>query len=185
MKSNLYTRTGDDGSTSLLDGSRAGKDHLRVDTYGDIDELSSVLGLATCGADCPDELREEIRHIQNLLFDIGGYLATPVAEGTSPCLGCMAEETEKLEEWVDSLDERTPKLRGFILPGGCEGSSRLHMARTVCRRAERKMTALSRESFVDPEIQKYINRLSDYLFIAARYVNFLSGVEEITWKPRN
>lgn len=182
MKSNLYTRTGDSGSTSLVDGSRAGKDSLRVDTYGDIDELSSVLGLLASSKGCPEEIRAEIRHIQNLLFSLGAYLATPIPTGEAQDVDGMAAETEKVEGWIDSLDERTPKIRRFVLPGGSEESSRCHLARTVCRRAERKVVRLGRDSYVDPQVAAYLNRLSDYLFIAARYLNFISGVEEVVWE---
>lgn len=177
MKSNLYTRTGDGGTTSLVDGSRAPKDHPRVDAYGNVDELSSSLGLVASAKECPDEIRGEIHHIQNLLFNIGSYLASPAA----PELG-LEGEIEVMEGWIDSLDERTPKIRSFVLPGGSEESSRCHVARTVCRRAERKVIALSRESNVDSTVISFLNRLSDYLFIAARYLNFIGGVEEIVWK---
>ena len=184
MKSNLYTRTGDNGTTSLVDGSREMKDCARIEAYGDIDELSSALGLVASGKKCPDEIKGEILHIQHLMFEIGGYLATPVGEGQEPKLNGMEEETVKIEGWIDSLDERTPKIRSFVLPGGSEESCRCHMARTICRRAERKMISLSKESFVDPGVISYVNRLSDYLFILARYMNFICGVEEIVWKPK-
>lgn len=184
MKSNLYTRTGDTGTTSLVDGSRASKAHPRVDAYGDIDELSSTLGVVASAAECPDEIREEIGHIQHLMFEVGGYLATPVKEGETPELKGMDEETTKLEGWIDSLDERTPKIRSFIIPGGSETASRCHVARTVCRRAERKMILLAEDSYVDPKVIAYVNRLSDYLFAAARYLNFISGIEDIAWRPR-
>ena len=183
MKSNLYTRTGDGGTTSLVDGSRETKDHPRVEAYGDIDELSSTLGLVAAGKECPEEIREEIHHIQHILFNAGSYLATPVKNDAKPVMENLDEEITMLEGWIDSLDERVPKLRSFILPGGSETGSRCHVARTVCRRAERKIISLSRESYVDPALISYINRLSDYLFIAARYLNFISGVEEILWKP--
>lgn len=183
MKSMLYTRTGDAGTTSLVDGSREAKDHPRVDAYGDIDELSSALGLLASSKDCPDEIRGEIRHIQNVMFNLGSYLATPVKDGEEKPLPGLDAETQILEGWIDSLDERTPKIRQFVLPGGCEESSRAHMARTVCRRAERKITALSRLSYVDPAVLGYVNRLSDYLFIAARYLNFIAGIDEVVWKP--
>lgn len=182
MKSNLYTRTGDDGTTSLVDGSRTAKDSLRVEAYGDIDELSSAIGLAAASKECPDEIREELRHVQQLLFSIGGYLATP-PKGEGNLLKALEGETEKIEGWIDSLDERVPKIRSFILPGGGEESSRCHLARTVCRRAERKVISLGRESEVDPAVTEYLNRLSDYLFITARYLNFINGVEETVWKP--
>ena len=179
MKSNLYTRTGDMGTTSLVDGSRTNKDTLRVDTYGDVDELSSSLGMVASEKACPEEIKGEIEHVQHLLFEIGAYIATP-----APCqpVKNLSSETEKLEGWIDSLDERVPKMRSFILPGGSEAASRCHVARTVCRRAERKITALSRESEVDPEVIGFINRLSDYLFIAARYLNFIQGVEDVAWQ---
>lgn len=185
MKSNLYTRTGDKGTTSLVDGSRASKDSTRIDAYGEIDELSSALGLVASGMKCPEEIRDELQHVQHIMFEIGGYLATPVAEGATPQIDYLPEEISKLEGWIDSLDERVPRLKSFILPGGCDESSRCHLARTVCRRAERRIITLSGESYVDPNVISYINRLSDYLFIAARYLNFITGIEDIAWQPRN
>lgn len=184
MKSNLYTRTGDTGSTSLVDGSRARKDSARIESYGNIDELSSALGLLASDRNCPEEIKGQVECIQHLMFEIGGYLATPVTGGEEPKLGAIVEETSKLEGWIDSLDERTPKLRSFILPGGSETSCRCHLARTVCRRAERRIITLAAEEYVDPGVISYINRLSDYLFIVARYLNFLQGVEDVAWKPR-
>ena len=182
MKSNLYTKTGDAGETSLVDGSRTAKDHPRVDTYGDVDELSSALGLVASSKDCPEEIRDEIRHIQNVMFNVGSYLATPQSDNYKEMPG-IDNETDRLEGWIDALDERTPKIRSFVLPGGSEESSRCHLARTICRRVERKVIALGRESYVDPKLTAYINRLSDYLFICARYLNFITGVEEIVWRP--
>lgn len=181
MKSNLYTRTGDTGTTSLVDGSRAPKDHPRIDSYGDVDELSSALGLLASSKECPDEIRGQIHSIQHILFNIGGYLATPPYEEAEE--ERFDADTATIEGWIDALDEQTPKIRSFILPGGSEESSRCHLARTICRRAERKVTALSRDSYVDTSLLRYLNRLSDYLFIAARYLNFIAGMEEIVWKP--
>lgn len=183
MKSKLYTRTGDDGTTSLVDGSRAGKDSMRVDCYGEIDEFSSTLGMITASKECPGEISGQIKEIQHAMFDIGCYLATPVKEGEKPKLVGITEATEKLEGWIDALDESTPPMKSFILPGGSEISSRCHVARTVCRRAERKLISLSKDNYVDPALLAYINRLSDYLFIVSRYLNFLLGVEEIEWHP--
>lgn len=186
MKSNLYTRTGDAGTTSLVDGSRAEKDHPRVDAYGDIDELSSALGLVASSKDCPEEIRGQVREVQNTLFDIGCNLATPPGvSGEAPVITGLEEKTGRLESWIDVLDEQTPKIRQFVLPGGSEESSRCHLARTICRRAERKAISLSRESAVSPALLAYLNRLSDYLFIAARYLNFISGVEETVWRRDN
>lgn len=194
MKSNLYTRTGDAGTTSLIDGSRAPKHSIRIDAYGDIDELSSCLGLLATSKECPDEIKEEVMEVQHILFEVGAYLATPsspvedtenTGNGDAPCpVKGLEEETAKLEGWIDALDERTPKLRSFILPGGSEAASRCHLARTVCRRAERKISALAETNFVDPVVIGYVNRLSDYLFIAARYLNFLAGIEDVAWKRR-
>lgn len=180
----IYTRTGDKGTTSLVDGSRAEKDNVRIEAYGEIDELSSALGLLASSKECPEEIKDEIRHVQHVMFEIGGYLATPVKDGEKPGLGFLGEETGKLEGWIDSIDERVPKIRQFILPGGSEESARCHLARTICRRAERRIITLMKESYVDPLVAAYINRLSDYLFIAARYLNFITGVSEITWQPR-
>lgn len=184
MKSNLYTRTGDAGTTSLVDGSRTDKNSPRVEAYGDIDELSSALGLVVADKDCPSEISDELRHIQHILFEVGGYLATPAKSNGAEKknLEGIEPETVKLEGWIDSLDERTPKLKSFILPGGCETASRCHLARTICRRAERKIITLSGTEYVDPLLIGYVNRLSDYLFIAARYLNFLSGIEDIAWQ---
>ena len=185
MKSNVYTRTGDAGTTSLVDGSRRGKNDLRIESYGEIDELSSALGLAIATRGCTEEMRDELIAVQHVLFEIGAYLATPVAPESEPELPGIKEDTEKLEGWIDSIDERLPKMRSFILPGGNELSGRLHLARTVCRRAERHIVSLAQKSFVDPLVIGYINRLSDYLFVAARYGNFIEGVSEIAWLPRS
>ena len=184
MKSSLYTRTGDAGSTSLVDGSRASKDSIRLESYGTIDELSSILGLTSASPELPEELKGQISDIQNLLFEIGAYLATPVAEDTDPKLLDIDVHTQRLEGWIDALDEQTPKIRFFVLPGGSQLSGRFHLARTVCRRAERRIITLANEEYVDPALVAYINRLSDYLFIAARFANFMLGIEEVAWKPR-
>lgn len=184
MKSNIYTRTGDAGQTSLVDGSRASKAHPRVDAYGDIDELSSSLGVVAAAKECPEEIRGQILKVQHVMFEVGAYLATPVNEGEERHLKDIDRDTEELEGWIDSLDERIPKLNSFILPGGSEAASRCHVARTVCRRAERKIIALSGESYVDPKVISYVNRLSDYLFVASRYLNFIIGVADIPWQQR-
>ena len=183
MKSNIYTRTGDGGETSLVDGSRTGKDNPRVEAYGDIDELSSALGLVIADKECPGEIKDELQHVQQLLFTVGGYLATPVTDGKKVTLEKLQGENEKLEGWIDAIDERLPKLNSFILPGGGEASCRCHLARTICRRAERQIISLSRENPVDPQLIAYINRLSDYLFVVSRYLNFIQGIEEVSWKP--
>lgn len=182
-KSALYTRTGDTGSTSLVGGSRVKKNCVRIEAYGTIDELSGYLGFIASDADCPQDVRTCILEIQNELFNIGSYLAIDVKSGERPVCGSLTDEKlAQLENWVDQLDEKTPKLFAFVLPGGCELSSRAHLARVVCRRAERRILDLADESFMDPAVVRYINRLSDYLFILARYFNHISGNVEITWK---
>lgn len=184
MKSSLYTRTGDRGTTSLVGGKRVRKNCVRIEAYGTVDELSVALGLAASDARCNEELRGELLEVQNELFNIGAYLATDVPEGTEPeCASITDTKLSRLEGWIDALDEQTPELRCFVLPGGCELASRLHTARVICRRAERRILDLEEESYVDPKVTGYINRLSDWLFIAARYANFLQGVGDIAWQP--
>lgn len=183
MKSSLYTRSGDDGTTSLVNGKRVKKNSVRIEAYGTIDELSSAIGLAASDKNCNDELRGQLLEIQNELFNIGSYLATEVPAGTTPgCKSLSEAKIKEIEGWIDALDEQTPKINSFILPGGSELASRLHVARVICRRAERRIIDLQEESYVDPLLTEYINRQSDYLFIAARYANFKQGVEEIKWK---
>ncbi len=184
MKSCLYTGTGDGGSTSLVGGERISKVCTRLEAYGTVDEFSSFLGVVLSNSQCPSGLKEELLEIQNRLFDAGCYLATAVKGNEKPCCnGIDSEAVERLERWIDSLDEETPKIRAFVLPGGCELAAHCHVARTVCRRAERRILELAIDEYVDPVLIRWFNRLSDYLFIAARYLNHLEGVAEITWAP--
>ncbi len=182
MKSCLYTRTGDSGTTSLVGGERVKKNCDRIEAYGTIDELSSVLGLVESGCEEP-ELKEFLRTVQNELFNVGCYLATDSTSDLQPSsLPGMENAIAALEQWIDRLDEDTPKIRAFVLPGGTRLAAEAHMARTVCRRAERRILTLSEDAYVDPAIIRYVNRLSDFLFIVARYFNFKAGCPEITWK---
>ena len=182
-KSNLYTRTGDAGTTSLVGGTRIAKDSPRLEAYGTLDEFSSFLGCVLSSPDCVAEVKGQLLEVQNMLFNLGGYLACEVAPGTEPAVWVLTDDDLlKLEGWIDALDEQTPKIRAFVLPGGCPIAAQTHVARSVCRRAERRILALSRDEYVDPLLIRYVNRLSDYLFILARYFNFMAGVEEITWK---
>lgn len=185
MKSMLYTRTGDTGETSLVGGQRVAKDSLRLESYGTVDELSSQLGVVAAAQGVSDEVKGQLQQIQNELFNIGGYLATAPgdAEPRCPSLedGAMIQD---LEGWIDALDEQTPKIRAFVLPGGHPAAALTHVARTVCRRAERNILALSRKEYVDPAVIRFVNRLSDYLFAAARYINFTNGVAEIVWQQK-
>ncbi|MBD5204916.1 MAG: cob(I)yrinic acid a,c-diamide adenosyltransferase [Bacteroidales bacterium] len=183
MKSLLYTGTGDAGTTSLVDGSRVKKNSVRIEAYGTVDELSSALGVVAADKDCPADIKTQLLEVQNELFNIGCYLATEVPAGSEPkCKSLEGDTIPRLEGWIDRLDEQTPKIRAFVLPGGAQLAAFAHVARTVCRRAERRVMDLADTSYVDPMVIKYINRLSDYLFIAARYINHSQGVPEITWK---
>lgn len=193
-KSNLYTRTGDRGTTSLVGGQRVKKNCLRLESYGTLDEFSSLLGVILSSPDCPEDIRAELREVQNMLFNLGGYLAcesVPVddPEGSEKhgvgVWGLYESDLTQLEGCIDSLDEKTPKIKAFVLPGGCPLCAQAHVARTVCRRAERIITSLAEVEYVDPLLLSYINRLSDYLFILARYFNHIAGVEEITWHKKD
>lgn len=183
-KSFLYTGGGDDGTTSLVGGERERKDCARLEAYGTLDELSSFIGVVAAWPSLEDEVKKELQDIQNLLFDIGGYMASwPGGTGLPP-VAHLGEAIADLERRIDFLDAVTPKIRAFVIPGGCEGAAHAHVARTVCRRAERRIVTLACEEEVDPNVRIYINRLSDYLFILARYLNYKAGVEEIIWKKR-
>ncbi|MDE7402069.1 MAG: cob(I)yrinic acid a,c-diamide adenosyltransferase [Muribaculaceae bacterium] len=186
MKSNLYTRTGDAGDTSLCGGQRVRKNSKRIDAYGNIDELSSALGTVAADKSCPQEVAGQIRQIQNELFELGGNLATDPTDSATlqVCKGVDNAAIQNLEGWIDALDEQTPKINAFVLPGGAPAAAQAHLARTICRRAERAMLDLADSEPVDADALKYINRLSDYLFIAARYINFMAGEAEVVWKPR-
>lgn len=181
-KSNLYTGTGDDGTTSLVGGERAQKDSLRLEAYGTVDEFSAFLGAVAASRQCSMDEKVFLNTIQNRLFDIGGYLASNPGGTGLPPVASLPADIEILERHIDELDMATPKIRAFVLPGGCEAAAAAHIARTVCRRAERRIIALSREESVDTMVLKYFNRLSDYLFILARNLNFKAGVDEIVWK---
>ncbi|MDE6010592.1 MAG: cob(I)yrinic acid a,c-diamide adenosyltransferase [Muribaculaceae bacterium] len=181
-KSRLYTGGGDDGTTSLVGGERALKHSLRLDAYGTVDEFSAFLGVLDAMPDLPPGIPDELKEIQNRLFDIGGYLASrPGGTGLPPVAG-LADSITVVEGWIDRLDSETPKIRQFVLPGGCMAAAHAHVARTVCRRAERRICELAASEEVDPDVRRYFNRLSDYLFILARYLNHKAGVEEITWR---
>lgn len=181
-KSNLYTRTGDSGTTSLVGGKRVKKNSLRLEAYGTIDEFSSFLGCVLSHPDCPAEAKDKLLAVQNTLFNVGGYLASEVEPGSSPAAwGLTDDNVATVEHWTDSLDADTPKIHAFVLPGGCMAAAHAHVARAVCRRAERRILDLAEHEYVDPVVIRYVNRLSDFLFILARNLNAKAGVEEITW----
>lgn len=176
----IYTRAGDTGETSLGEGSRVPKTDLRIEAYGTVDELNSFLGLALAG-DLPNELRPWLEQVQNDLFDLGADLSVPLEDDRRERLRVTAEQVERLEELCDLVNERLEPLKSFILPGGTEASARLHVARAVCRRAERLAVALAAEHGVNPAALSYLNRLSDLLFILARTAN--AGSPEPLWRP--
>lgn len=181
-KSNLYTRTGDLGTTSLVGGTRIKKNAVRLEAYGTIDEFSSFLGCVLSDPSCPPKEKEFLLDVQNMLFNLGGYLACEIKDGEHPSAWDLTEANiTDLEKRIDALDNETPKIKAFVLPGGCQLSAQTHVARAVCRRAERRILTLADEEYVDPLLITYINRLSDYLFILARYINHLAGIQEIIW----
>lgn len=175
----IYTRAGDGGETSLGDGSRVPKSDPRIEAYGTVDELNSVVGLALAG-DLSPEFRSWLEHIQNDLFDLGADLAVPL-EDERERLRMTQEQVERLEELCDLANERLEPLKSFVLPGGTESAARLHVARSVCRRAERLAVDLAGQTSVNPAALAYLNRLSDLLFILARAAN--AGSAEPLWRP--
>jgi cob(I)alamin adenosyltransferase len=183
-KSNVYTRTGDRGETGLFGGRRVRKDHPRVEAYGTIDELNAALGLAV-SALRQRKLVAIVQSIQNELFNIGAELASdqPVrrAKRDSSTIQLDTAKVAPLEELIDEYDAKVPALRTFILPGGSEASARLHLARTVCRRAERATVTLAAKERVNEAIIAYLNRLCDLLFVLARYVSKADGKRELLW----
>lgn len=179
----LYTGTGDTGTTSLVGGKRVKKYCTRLEAYGTVDEFSSHLGLLASIDTGSQAVRTLLAAVQNRLFDVGAYLATDVPEGTTPAITSLSErEIKEVEQAIDLLDAEVPKVNAFILPGGTRASAEAHIARTVCRRAERCILRLAAESYVDPLVIRYFNRLSDWLFILARYYNYAAGVPDIAWQ---
>jgi cob(I)alamin adenosyltransferase len=173
--SKIYTRTGDDGSTGLGDGTRTAKDSARVAAYGTVDELNSVIGMVLA-QDVPSTVRESLTAVQHDLFDLGGEL----------CIPGMAmihdADVERLERVLDGFNADLPALADFILPGGGMAAACCHLARTVCRRAERELVTLARDEPVRPQALRYLNRLSDLLFVLARVLARASGQGEVLWR---
>lgn len=172
----IYTRTGDDGSTGLGDGTRVPKDHMRVEAYGAVDELNSTLGLLLCEA-LSDDLRNALTRIQHSLFDLGGELSVPGRQVLTDNL------VDDLENLLDRLNADLAPLKEFILPGGTRAAALCHLGRTVCRRAERRVYTLARHQPVSPVSLKYLNRLSDLLFVMARALNHAAGTPDTLWQP--
>ena len=173
--SKIYTRTGDDGTTGLGDGSRINKDHLRMEAIGTVDEINSHLGVLIAELPGEDDYAALLSRLQHDLFDLGGELAVPGYTMIS------AERVEELEKALDELNETLPPLKNFILPGGSKAAAQCHLARVVCRRAERCLVALAREEAINDAVKQYINRLSDLLFVMARLLARRDGGQEVLW----
>jgi cob(I)alamin adenosyltransferase len=181
----IYTRRGDAGETDLFGGARVSKDALRVEAYGEVDELNAALGVCAATTQHID-LRDAVRRIQALLFSIGATFATPVPErrekSGAPALA--PSDTEALERHIDALEGELAPLRRFVLPGGCPAAAAFHVARTVCRRAERRAVALHRAEPLPEDCLRFLNRLSDLLFVMARAENRRAGVADVEWLGR-
>ena len=174
--SKIVTRTGDDGTTGLGDGSRVPKDAPRVAAMGDLDELNSSLG-CVLSDHLPQPVHDALAAVQNDLFDLGGEVSIPGR------VALQAVHIERLDGWVEALNSGLPPLREFVLPGGDPAAATCHLARSICRRAERSLVALAREEGVSPLALQYLNRLSDLLFVSARVINRAKGRHESTWTP--
>ena len=179
----IYTKTGDNGETSLFGGKRVRKDNPRISAYGTVDELNAVLGIVVTEVK-DEELNSVLQSLQNELFVLGSDLATPADKGNKGFVipRIVKENCEHLEILIDKYDAKLPELKNFILPGGSKGAANLHLARTVCRRAEREVVSLSKNEEINSEVEIYLNRLSDLLFVLARYQNLISGTADINWQ---
>jgi cob(I)alamin adenosyltransferase len=175
----IYTRGGDSGQTSLGDGARVPKTDARIEAYGSVDELNSAIGFALAAPDLPAEFRPWLEQVQNDLFDLGADLSVPMADARER-LRVSGAQVQVLEQLCDRVNAGLEPLKSFVLPGGGEAAARLHLARTVCRRAERRSVALGESAELNPAALAYLNRLSDLLFILARAA---SGGDEQLWKP--
>ncbi|MBX7156468.1 MAG: cob(I)yrinic acid a,c-diamide adenosyltransferase [Candidatus Kapaibacterium sp.] len=183
MATKIYTKTGDDGTTGLFGGERLLKYDVRITTYGTVDELNSVIGI-TLTHQLPDSLREDLTALSSLLFSLGSDLATPL---NPPPVYHIPRMVEKhvlwLESRIDEYDNVIPQLKSFILPGGSSSAAYLHLARTVCRRAERYAVELSQREEIGEYPVKFLNRCSDFLFTAARFANHTAGIPDVPWQP--
>ena len=185
----IYTRTGDDGSTGLVGGNRVSKTDIRVTAYGDIDELNSHLGFCfalTCKKN-QGALSEKLKHLENILFDLGAELATPPGSEWPTMVRINLQDVVKLENWIDELNRDLEELRSFVLPGATETNAALHIARTVCRRAERTVLSLhqSETGSVSEAILQFINRVSDLLFVMSRWSAWSDKAPEVLWVPNS
>jgi cob(I)alamin adenosyltransferase len=180
----VYTRTGDDGTTALGTGQRVPKTSLRIGAYGTVDELNAQLGVVLAG-EVPPDLAEPLRRVQNELFHLGADLCVPEADKPQrPGPRIEPRHVVALEQLMDGLSAHLEPLKNFVLPGGTAAAAQLHVARTLCRRAERDVVALAQQEPVGAEVVRYLNRLSDALFVMARYANKTAGVDEPLWDSR-
>jgi cob(I)alamin adenosyltransferase len=181
----IYTRTGDDGQTGLVGGSRIKKNAIRVAAYGDIDELNSHIGLCAtlCSQAQENPLKEKLSTIQNELFDMGSELACPPGAAHATIPTTTSIQVDRLEQWIDDVNAPLPSLQSFVLPGGSLLNAHLHIARCVCRRAERSVLTLHDNEPVNEHVRHYLNRLSDLLFVMSRAAAALSGAKEFLWVP--
>lgn len=181
----IYTKTGDDGTTGLVTGGRVDKDDLRVEAFGSVDEVNAAIGLARSRLGNDDIVMDEmLARVQNDLFDLGADLATPITENevSSKVLRIQSDQVSRIECEIDQLNKDLSPLTSFILPGGTTGGAELHLARTICRRAERVIVTFGKHDKINKAAQLYINRLSDFLFVASRYMND-GGQSDVLWVP--
>ncbi len=179
----IYTRTGDNGTTALVDGTRLNKNSSRIEAYGTVDELNSLIGAVIASTPIEDSDREMLTSIQNRLFDIGSYLAAGNAEMSARLLPSLDAPIADMEIEIDRLDASLPRHDKFILPQGAPSCAAANVARAVARRAERRILDFAATDTVDPSVLRYINRLSDYLFVLSRHFNAIAGIGEIFWTP--
>lgn len=179
----IYTKNGDTGTTLLIGGTRVPKNNIRIEAYGTVDELNSFIGLTSDSID-DKKVKDLLKEIQDRLFTIGSTLASDPEKSRMKIPDLKEEDVVVLESEMDKMNERLPEMKSFILPGGLAANSICHIARCVCRRAERLAVALSENEPVEPLVIKYLNRLSDYLFVLSRKISMDAGADEIPWKPR-
>lgn len=176
--SKIYTRTGDDGTTGLPGGGRVAKYDLRIEAFGTVDETSSAIALVLAEPAIPDDVRDMLLSVQNDLFEVGAELSMPEYDGVD------AASVTRLEDWLDALNEELPPLKEFVLPGGDRAAAACHLARTICRRAERRAFELADREPISPDLLRYLNRLSDLLFVVARVLARRDGGSETLWQKK-